>query len=269
MEKTRNPFAIPIAIVVAGAFVALAIFFSNSGKDTNPSNLPGALTPAFKVASQKMDISPIGENDHILGNPSAQVVIVEYSDTECPFCKRFHSTMHSIVDEFGKSGAVAWVYRHFPLDSLHKKARNEAQATECAARLGGNEKFWAYIDRLFEITPSNDNLDPKELPVIAKFAGLNEKTFADCLASGADSQKIENQFQEAVAAGGTGTPFSILIFNKKFDQKKVEEFIIDLALRERLPLELFAISEDNQKISVSGALSVGVIRQLIESIPAF
>ncbi len=80
------------------------------------------------------------DRDHIRGNPDAPVTLVEYSDFECPFCKRFHPTVKRIVDEYG--GRVRWVYRHFPLDEIHPvKARREAAAAECAAELGGNDAF--------------------------------------------------------------------------------------------------------------------------------
>src|SRR3990172_9010082 len=96
--------------------------------------------------------------DHIRGDPAAPVTLVEYSDFECPFCKRFHGTVKKLVDESG--GRVRWVFRHFPLDDLHPvKARKEAVASECAAELGGNDAFWKFADRFFELTPSNNRTD--------------------------------------------------------------------------------------------------------------
>ena len=120
---------------------------------------------------------------HILGNPGAPVKLVEFSDFECPFCKRFHLTMKRLMNEYGEDGKVAWVYRHFPLVSLHSKARREAQAAECASELGGNEAFWAYSDRLFEVAPSNNRLDLALLPRIAQLIGLDRAKFEACLAS--------------------------------------------------------------------------------------
>lgn len=111
-------------------------------------------------------------DDHVLGNPNADVLIIEYSDTECPFCKQFHETMHQVMDQYGKDGKVAWVYRHSPIDQLHPKARKEAEALECANEQGGNDAFWKYADKLFEITPSNNGLDAAQLPVIAAMIGL-------------------------------------------------------------------------------------------------
>ncbi len=105
----------------------------------------------------EVKIRPVSESDHILGNIDAKIIIVEYSDLECPFCKVFHSTMHQVVKEY--SGEVAWVYRHFPIVGLHPKAFREAEATECAWEQGGNEVFWKYTDKLFEVTPSNNGLE--------------------------------------------------------------------------------------------------------------
>lgn len=90
----------------------------------------------------------------VRGNPNAKITIIEYSDLECPFCKRFHATMEQVLATYGNDIRV--VFRHFPLDSLHKKARTEANAVECAGEQG---KFWEFIDGIFAVTPSNDGLD--------------------------------------------------------------------------------------------------------------
>lgn len=111
----------------------------------------------------KITVSPISSADHIFGNPSAEVLLIEYSDPECPFCKRFQETLKTVMTQYGDNGNVAWVYRHFPLDSIHPKSRKEAEAFECAGELGGSTKFWEYADKLFEITPSNNQLDPSLL----------------------------------------------------------------------------------------------------------
>jgi protein-disulfide isomerase len=160
-------------------------------------------------------VKPVGPKDHIQGNLTAPVKIIEFSDFECPFCKQFHSTMRQLMDEYGKDGKVAWVYRHFPLDELHSKARKEAQASECANELGGNQGFWAYTNRLFEIAPSNNQLDLTLLPQIAQELGLNRAAFETCLAGDARGGKyadhIQSDYQDASAAGGNGTPYTIVI----------------------------------------------------------
>lgn len=160
-------------------------------------------------------VKPVTKNDHVLGDLSAPVKVVEFSDFECPFCKRVHPTLKRIVKEYGEAGKVALVYRQFPLDSLHKKARKEAQASECANELGGNDAFWAYADRLFEVTPSNDGLDLSLLPKIAKDTGLDRGKFETCLSGDARGGKyadhIEADVQDAIASGGEGTPYIVVI----------------------------------------------------------
>ena len=160
-------------------------------------------------------VKPVTNKDHVLGDPRAPVKVVEFSDFECPFCKRVHPTLQRLMKEYGETGKVALVYRHFPLDSLHKKARKEAQASECANELGGNRAFWAYADRLFEVTPSNDGLDLSLLPKLAKDIGLDRGKFETCLSGDARGGKyadhIEADVQDAIASGGEGTPYIVVI----------------------------------------------------------
>lgn len=88
----------------------------------------------------------ISKEDHVRGNSEASVMIVEYSDYECPFCARFHGSMKQALEEYGDQ--VAWVYRHYPLTQLHPNAVLAAQTAECAAELGGDDAFWQFSDAL-------------------------------------------------------------------------------------------------------------------------
>ena len=194
----QNKLILPLAIVIAGAFIALAIYFGGSGGSGNP----------VTVIDNPIEVAPVGGNDHIFGNPNAPIVIVEYSDIECPFCKVFHNTMHQIVSEY--DGQVAWVYRHFPIAQLHANAAREAEATECAAELGGNTVFWNYLDTIFERTNSNDSLPLTELPKIAVEVGLDESAFNECLSSGRHAEFIQASVEAAFKAGARGTPYSII-----------------------------------------------------------
>ncbi|MFM2357509.1 MAG: hypothetical protein RJA61_246 [Candidatus Parcubacteria bacterium] len=227
-----NNLAVPIAIVIAGALIALAVFYSD-GKTSN-AKVPEQQGVAQQQTGDLEKMIPISSTDHIRGNPDALVKIVEYSDTECPFCKRFHGTMKEVMNEYGKDGKVAWVYRHFPLDQLHSKARKEAVALECANEQGGNDKFWSYADRLYEITPANNGLDPAELPKIAQYIGLDVQKFNVCLGSTKYDKHIEDEVQNAVATGGNGTPWSIVV------------------------------GKNNKKYPLSGAQPISAIKQLID-----
>ncbi len=184
-------------------------FAGTANANTAVANTNTATAPTAQP-SQKISVSPVTSDDHIKGDlEAAEVVVVEFSDTECPFCKRFHATMQQVVADYGDQ--VAWVYRHFPLDALHSKARNEAIATECAAEQGGNDGFWAYLDRLMEVTNSNDSLDPAQLPEIASYAGLDTADFQTCLDEQRYADVVKTHEQDAASAGGQGTPYSVAI----------------------------------------------------------
>ncbi len=223
-SETNPSFAIPGAIIVAGLIIAGAIYYKGNGaQPAGQVAAPGATDNSAKLENLK----PISAQDHILGDPKAPIKIVEFSDLECPFCKDFHKTMLQVMQKYGPTGQVAWVYRHFPLDQLHSKARKEAEAAECANLLGGNDKFWAYITKIFEVTPSNNQLDLAKLPEIAKEIGLDQVAFTQCQTSGKTASTVDAQYQDAVKSGGTGTPFPIVITP---DGKK-------LALQGAIPFE--------------------------------
>lgn len=188
--------SLPVSIIIAGLIIAGTIYYTKKtdlGLNDQQDN------------QQNQEIK-----DHILGNPDAQLTFTLYTDMECPFCKRFHYTLKQMIEEYGKDGKVNLVFRHFPLDTLHSKARKEAQATECAAQLGGNEKFWQYVDKIFEITPSNNGLDLAELPKISEQIGLDKAKFTECLDKGATSQIVQKHYEKGLEAGARGTPHFLI-----------------------------------------------------------
>lgn len=205
----KNKLSTPMAIILAGVLIAGAVLYT--GRD-NAGALPK--TAVIPGDASLDSVRKVSDSDHIRGNPDAEVFVIEYSDTECPFCKQFHKTMKQVMDEYGDKGKVAWVYRHFPLDQLHSKARKEAVALECANELGGNEAFWKYTDRIYEITPANNGLDLSELPKIAEFVGLDVQKFNTCLASTKYDKKIEDDVANATLIGGRGTPWSVVVHKK-------------------------------------------------------
>ncbi|MEK9194283.1 MAG: thioredoxin domain-containing protein [Patescibacteria group bacterium] len=204
-QEQKKDRLLPLSILVAAVLVSGSLIY-NAGKKVGTANLEEAANPQ---APSLLNVEPVSGNDHVWGNPEAPVKIIEFSDLECPFCKRFHPTLKKIVEDY--KNEVAWVYRHFPLDSLHSKARKEAEATECANELGGNDKFWGYVDRLFEVTPSNNGLDPAELLNIAEYVGLNRIEFESCLSSGRYANRVAEDLKDAVNSGGEGTPYSMVI----------------------------------------------------------
>ena len=201
----KSEYVLPITIVVAGALIAGAVFLV--GKSNNPGTAANGTT---KVSAREYQPG----TDHVLGDPSAPVKVVEYADLECPFCKTFNATMHQVMDYYGPSGKVAWVYRPFPLTQIHSKAPKEAEAAECAADQGGDAAFYKYLDQVYAVTPGENNLDLAQLPVIAKNVGLNVDTFNQCLNTGKYASKIQASYNEAISLGAQGTPFILIMVGK-------------------------------------------------------
>lgn len=204
-NNTKQTLSTPTAIIVAGFLIMVGILITKM-----PERVTTEKTSNKDVSSIVGSMKPVSKEDHIFGDLSkAEVLLVEYSDTECPFCKRFHTIIHSEIAKY--NGKVAWVYRHYPLDSIHPKTRTEARATECVASIAGNDAFWKYLDTIFEKTPGNNGLDLNQLPVFADMLGIDKTKFADCLASTEMDGKVEAQYQDGVNIGVNGTPYTILI----------------------------------------------------------
>lgn len=182
--------------------------------------VPSGGTPIPTPAPPAGDVPPITKEEHIRGDLSkAQVAVIEYSDMECPFCKRVHPTYQQIVSTYGDE--VVWVYRHFPL-SFHANAEKEAEASECANELGGNDAFWKYTDKIFEKTTSGGTGIPlDQLPVLAKEIGLNETKFQSCLDSGKYAKHVQDDMAGGSAAGVSGTPGNIVLNLKTKEAREV------------------------------------------------
>uniref|UniRef100_A0A7C4XGJ9 Thioredoxin domain-containing protein n=1 Tax=candidate division WWE3 bacterium TaxID=2053526 RepID=A0A7C4XGJ9_UNCKA len=148
---------------------------------------------------------PDFEKDHIFGDKSAKFALIEYSDYECPFCKTFHPTAKKAVEEY--SGQLMWVYRHFPLEQIHPEARPTALASECVAKLAGEEAFWKFSDEMFATTA----LTAKAREDAAVKLGVNLADFNSCLQDPTMDQRIEDGLNSGAKAGIRGTPGNILM----------------------------------------------------------
>lgn len=252
----KSVLSIPVAIIVAGALIAVSVIYTSG---------PRNAVPKADTNTNNVTMLPITEKDHILGNPNAPIVIVEYSDTECPFCKVFHSTMHRVIDKYGKDGKVAWVYRHLPITGLHPRAWNEAIASECAAANGGgNAAFWKYIDRIYETTQSNNKLEPSKLLDIAREQSLDMTKFTTCLDTKATQEKVQTEYDDGVAIskGRPATPTSIMILQERptTDQIAALKNIVSQAGLD----DLITIPSDSTKIIVRGAFPYEVLSLIID-----
>jgi protein-disulfide isomerase len=174
-----------------------------------------ALEKQQKAASEKAsNVRRVtAARDHIYGDPNAPISLIEYSDFECPFCKHFQPTPKEVVDASG--GAVNWVYRHFPLGMHNPGSEKEAEASECANSLGGNNTFWRYANTIYARTQSNGKGFPvSQLVPLAKEIGLNKRRFRECLDSGRFASRVQEDSDEGGKIGVEATPTNILLDSK-------------------------------------------------------
>ena len=132
------------------------------------------------------------------GSPQAPVMIVEFSDFQCPFCRKVQSTLKNMLEKY--QGQVSLSYRDFPLRGMHSQAELAAEASRCALEQG---KFWEYHDLLFG---NPDKLNQSGVAGMAQSLGLNEKQFDACLSSGRYTKQVEQDLQDGIRAGVEGTP---------------------------------------------------------------
>ncbi len=207
-------YYIPVSIIIAGIIIAGSTVWVNSPAGFNADSGSGAPVVAEEgfgnnLSDTAKNVNPVSKADHVRGNPKAKVTIIEYSDFECPFCSRFHPTVMQVLEEF--SDDVNWVYRHFPLTSIHPSAMSAAIASECAGDVGGNDAFWGFTDKLFS---NQHSLGNSLYTRIASEIGLSEDAFSSCLNSGKYQDKVRADMQNATDAGGRGTPFSVIVTDK-------------------------------------------------------
>jgi len=193
-----------LAVMVVVGFIA---FTGNGGSPTG--EVVGAPTAVPIAPSQQPSVvSASADDDPFLGDENAPVTLIEFSDYQCPFCGRFWSqTLDQIKIDYIDTGKVKFVYRDFPLDSIHPLATPAAEAAECVrdAAGGSDEAYFEYHDKIFtnQASLSNENLK-----VWAQELGYN---IDNCLSSGKFTAEVRKDLADATASGGRGTPYFVII----------------------------------------------------------
>ncbi|MCW5892410.1 MAG: thioredoxin domain-containing protein [bacterium] len=156
--------------------------------------LKGKYKTTVALKAPKVEVSTAGRPAR--GPESAPVTIIEFSDYECPFCKRAEVVVQEVVKAYPDK--VKLVYRHFPLD-FHEQAKPAAEASACA---GAQGKFWEFHDKLF----AGPSLSPERYKAIAAEVGLDQAKFDQCVQKNEFKAQIEQDMADASAVGVTGTP---------------------------------------------------------------
>ena len=221
MEKEKDESKVTITLdkrvaAVFGSLVILvAVFYGGvlhggGGNNTAPAPTPDtggqyqepAPTGNIKDEKRYRDALEAKRDDAKRG--SGEILLIEYSDYECPFCQRFHSTAQSLVD----SGSVTWIYRHLPLTSLHPNAEMGARIGECVRDKRGQEAFWTYTDAVF----ASSSITTDTYRSLGRDAGLSDADIDGCVAEGSGAAKsVTTHINEANGLEIFGTPGSFLV----------------------------------------------------------
>lgn len=218
---SRRWFSVPMMVVFFAAFLSGADGLAETGASD-----PGALRQELdavktdleaikkqlgeiqkQLAQRQASPAPAGPvtmsvgDGPALGNADAPITIVEFSDYQCPFCKRhFTNTLSVLKTNYIDTGKVRYVFRDFPLDSIHPYARKAAEAAHCA---GDQGKFWDMHDVMFT---NQGELMQENLKGFARDMKLDVEAFNACLDGGKYAKTVEADVAAGSAAGVTGTP---------------------------------------------------------------
>jgi protein-disulfide isomerase len=193
----KKGWMIPVAIVFAGAVVAFSIYATHKEVAASTNGNP-ELT------------RPVSASDHILGKPTAPVVVIEYSDVDSEYSKDFESVMEQVMTDYGPDGNVAWVYRDYPLADEDTNSEKDDEAAECAASLGSSQTFFSFIDAMQAAAPGDEQFDPSQYDSVATSLGLSTGSLDSCISAHTFEKKVESDYENGEQIGVTGTPYSVI-----------------------------------------------------------
>lgn len=227
MSMNQTPVAPPVAaapamntvlvvVLIILAFFAGYFYFKAQNLEKGGAQTAGTQQQAAQPAATNLKIKKPSVNEPWLGDKDARIVMVEYSDLECPFCKRIHPDLQKIYKDNG--GKVAWVFRHFPL-SFHPKAQKSAEAAECVYDELGSDGFWKMSDAIIEKMPA---MELTELPSIAGSVGANEATVKQCIDGGKTAERVKSDQAEGTTIGVQATP-TVVFYDMKTGKSQTVE----------------------------------------------
>ena len=190
-----------VAAFLIGYLIARVQFLEkNQNTSTGSQTQTGAPAPPEKVDVKEGKLPILGKNN-------AKATMIEFSDFECPFCKRyFDETLSQIIKDYVDTGKVKLYYRHFPLD-FHPAAMPAALASECA---NDQDKFWEYHDKIFQeqdkISGKTTDIITSQLKKWAKELQLNTSQFNSCFDNAKYQANVDVDLNDGRTAGVSGTP---------------------------------------------------------------
>ena len=196
-----------VIVLVAVVFYMVGAKGGTTGNVVDPGTQPVPSGDPTKVTV---------DDDAILGNKNAKVTIIEFSDYQCPFCRKFWvETYPQLKKDYIDTGKIRLVFRDFPLSSIHPMAEKSAEAAECVREKDGDSAYWKIHDKIFSeqnildsgsangavtktVTYNNDDLK--------KWAKDLRYDISDCLDTGKYADEVAKDLRDGSAAGVQGTP---------------------------------------------------------------
>jgi len=229
MEETRKSETITIkkdtlwkySTFVLGALVIVLAFVAFGDDGGVTGNVVANNPQPAGAPARPSQVSASVDDDAVLGDKNAPVTIIEFSDYQCPFCRKFWTeTFNQIKKDYIDTGKVKFVYRDFPLASIHPAAEPAAEAANCVREKGGDEAYYKMHDKIFQEGNKIDGGDPITGPVkgTAQFGATELKKWAkdlgynidSCLDSGKYASEVQKDLADGQAAGGQGTPYFVI-----------------------------------------------------------
>jgi|SRR3989344_115602 len=188
-----------LSILVAGILVSFSILYTSGSL--------GQMGAQIKTPDQNQRINVSVDDDPVMGSKNAKVVVIEFSDYQCPFCRSFwQDTLPQLKKDYIDTGKIKFVYRDYPL-SFHPSAAPSAQSAECAR---DQDKYWEMHDKIFSEQAKKGQgtvtYSAQDLKTWASQIGLDAGQFSRCLDSGKYKLEVEKDFSDGNVAGVSGTP---------------------------------------------------------------
>lgn len=198
-----------IAVIVVLSWRSGTLSLAGTPAPAVLANNPNA---APQAPSQPTTGTASVDDDPVLGDKNAPITLIEFSDYECPFCKKyFDDTLPQIKSKYIDTGKVKLVFRDYPLPFHEPMATKEAIAANCAKKQGGDKGYFVFHDEIFKRTTSNGNgLDDAKVKAIATDLKLNLSQFDSCLKDTAMADEVKKDLTDGSAAGVSGTPSFII-----------------------------------------------------------
>jgi protein-disulfide isomerase len=213
VQSNSNNVGIPIAIIVTGIMVSAGLYFGLQGRvadgsvaGTNTQPTTANNQPLPTEAPSIVDVSI--DNSPVKGDADAPVTVIEFSDYECPYCKRSYQEMlPQLYEEYVDTGVVKFVFRDLPLYFHDPAATTNAIAAHCARDQGDDDTYFAYHDLIFDNTALNgQGVGEGKLTELATSLGLNADEFDKCMEDGDFADVVASNLAYAQTVGANGTP---------------------------------------------------------------